>query len=482
MDFLYFFYPLLLCLIPLHTLFAQNIGEISLKSYLQALCIVGFLVVAGCLGLNIFVKNLYTAEALFCVNFFMILYANYVFIGMFSTYKRSLKSVKISFSICYILLCALISAVLYIINPVSIFNAAAKIIFYAALLITFFVVADIAAKLSNLRTKCIEIDDSLSGGDFPDIYHILADAHCGFFDSEYCDEEFKKGLEQRGFQIYKLAKSNYNFTHLSVSSMLNMDYVYNVVPDSKDCVFPVKCWPYYAKNKVFDALKKRGYRFNFVFHKWFINMHQHNYIGKNDTINTYKCSTNTIIVMMFFSSIFRLFITRTRDLNYKQDIEELLAGYKKLSKIKTEQPLYNYMHILAPHPPYFKDEQGNDLPQDEYSNNKHYKSYQKYINKKYLELIDSIKRNMKKNSVILIHSDHSIWREDKINSSYHILLCAYFPEKYNSSCIPQNCTLVNLFRYLFNEVFGENHSILNDEFYKTMLYEYKIVKLDNIGD
>ena len=148
----------------MHTLFAQNIGEISLKSYLQALCIVGFLVVAGCLGLNIFVNGLYTAEALFCVNFFMILYANYVFIGMFSTYKRSLKSVKISFSICYILLCALISAVLYIINPVSIFNAAAKIIFYAALLLTFFVAADIAAKLSHLRTKGVEIDDSLSGG------------------------------------------------------------------------------------------------------------------------------------------------------------------------------------------------------------------------------------------------------------------------------------------------------------------------------
>ena len=479
MDALCLFYPVLLCLIPVHSLFAQNVGEIAIKDYYRALIIVTAIVAAGCSGLNFFINDIYTSEAIFCINFFAILYANYVFIGLFSQYKRTLNRIKFFFCISYIILSVIISVLFYLFVPKIIVIAASKTMFFIAGIISLFVILDIMVKLSKFKCEKPEkaFDNVENNKDYPDIYHILADGHCGFFNPKYCDEEFKKGLEQRGFCICQLAKSNYNFTHLSVPSMLNMDYVYNFISREKT-LLPVKCWPFYAKNKVFDELKTRGYLFNFVFHRLFINMHRYNYIGKNDTINTYISSSNSITAMMCFSSIFRFFITKSKKLNYKHDIEDLLARYKKMVKVKTNQPVYNYMHILAPHPPYFKEENGNDLPLLEQNNPKHYGAYQKFINKKYLSLIDEIKKNMKPNSIILIHSDHSLFEENNINMTYHILFALYFPEKYKYDNIPQDITLANSFRYLFNEIFKDNYPILNNEFYKTKPYEYKIEKLD----
>ena len=86
---IYYLYPFLLCLIPVHALFGQNIGEIAPKHYFQALGTVCLIVFAGCLGLYLITRDFYTADAVFCLNFFLILYANYIFVKVYTTYQCS---------------------------------------------------------------------------------------------------------------------------------------------------------------------------------------------------------------------------------------------------------------------------------------------------------------------------------------------------------------------------------------------------------
>ncbi len=73
----------------------------------------------------------------------------------------------------------------------------------------------------------------------PDVYFILldkygrSDALEDFFD--YDNSDFIEGLEDLGFWVADCSRSNYAFTVMSLSSELNMDYVYNLTdtPDLK---------------------------------------------------------------------------------------------------------------------------------------------------------------------------------------------------------------------------------------------------------
>ena len=69
----------------------------------------------------------------------------------------------------------------------------------------------------------------------PDIYYIIVDAYArndilldqfGFDNSE-----FYEFLKNRGFYVAYQSLSNYLWTHLSLASSLNMDYIPNIVPN-----------------------------------------------------------------------------------------------------------------------------------------------------------------------------------------------------------------------------------------------------------
>ena len=49
---IYYLYPLLLCTIPVHAIFAQNLREVETRHYIETLLIIGIIVVSGCAGIN----------------------------------------------------------------------------------------------------------------------------------------------------------------------------------------------------------------------------------------------------------------------------------------------------------------------------------------------------------------------------------------------------------------------------------------------
>ena len=272
---------------------------------------------------------------------------------------------------------------------------------------------------------------------------IIGAGHLGFALANHAS------FEKRGFHIYEEAKSNYDYTHCSVPSCLNMDYVQNFMKSFDGHCSISKGMSYMKNNNLFKFLESKGYKFFFSCCNSFAHLFKQ---------NLFSCK---FLKLLIFSSL--LFTIKHFGVaTYKMKVLFPFRKYIKISQLKIDSPKYAYMHFLAPHFPYFFDENGRKNKKEDYSNPNKYFSYMKYVNKELLKLIDEIKQNMKPNSIIIIHGDHSHLRD---LDRHKILLTVYFPEGFDSSCIKQNLTLVNLFRCLLNEVFKTDYEILEDKFY-----------------
>lgn len=457
---LYLLYPIILGMIPVHTLYAQNLSEISKESYLKVSVSIITIIVLGYSLLYLINRDISLSALLSCINFFLLLYANYFYIGMFSSYNRKLNAHRKIFAISYITICIIFSLILYIaLKEVSLdcFN---KIAFYISVTLTLFIFLDIHNK-SEISKQAIntQLDSTnlknersyISNFFKPDIYHIILDAHDGFSYPETCDKEFKKALEDRGFHIYENYRANYNYTSLSLPSMFNMDYIHNLIKNQNSYNRAIT-YPLYAKNFVFNEFKELGYNCNLYINK----MCQHIFSKENQ--NTKINIDIELKKLLSFSSIIHIIFSENY-YRYPNDFTDMLDIYSKFKN--DEVPNYRFMHLMAPHRPYYFDEFGNKLPQSEHINNKNYFSYMKYVDKHIISLIDKIKSKMKENSIILLHSDHPYNRGKEFN----ILCAAYFPERDDYKCIEENGTLVNLFRYIFNKKLLTNYKILDDKFY-----------------
>lgn len=148
-------------------------------------------------------------------------------IAVFSRYKRNKLSYRLVYSLLYIIGCIFLSSSLCFILKEHNLILINKILFYGPSIITFFIFFDIIGK-QNITKQAIkkqyyEFKNINTNNPKPDIYHILLDSHEGFSDKNYCDEEFKIALKDRGFYIYENFKSNYPTTSFSIPSMFNMN-------------------------------------------------------------------------------------------------------------------------------------------------------------------------------------------------------------------------------------------------------------------
>lgn len=100
----------------------------------------------------------------------------------------------------------------------------------------------------------------------PDVYLVILDKYTGpaslLQNYGFDEEPFLRALEARGFVVPRHARSNYTLTHLSLSSMLNWEYLPGSPTDSThvDDALPVS----YARietNRTAELFRKAGYRY-----------------------------------------------------------------------------------------------------------------------------------------------------------------------------------------------------------------------------
>ncbi len=321
----------------------------------------------------------------------------------------------------------------------------------------------------------------------PDIYYIVLDAYAsnaaleelGFDNSEFTDY-----LESRGFSVAHDSKSNYSQTFMALASVLDMDYINDVVKGMRGRD-RTRLNAVIHKNKVARVLRKNGYRYVHVASGWGATDHS----PLADVV--LETGENEIKASLRGTMMFRPTSDRTAT---KKKHEAVRRSFRYISNVKNDRkPNFVFAHILVPHGPYAFNADGSQASgrQSDMSN---WNSKQKGnffaqlqgTNLMTKRFIDHVIETSERPVVIIIQGDHgtgfttgaSASESERMIIRRHSVLNAMYmsegvPEQFHSSVSP-----VNTFRIVLNEVLGKRYPMLKDRSYNSRDYNNPYVLRD----
>ena len=329
----------------------------------------------------------------------------------------------------------------------------------------------------------------------PDVYLIVLDSHLRSdvlletFDLD--NSAFTNELESMGFNVLDCSMSNYAYTPLSMSSMLNMDYISTLAPELQ--------LPKTDRTLLFELIKQSSLRrsleeigystYNLVSYQPLAWEDASHYIATDaDSISN---SSQAVIVNSFESMVSEPTLVKPLlqimakhvqsdsfvplDYLYADDARQQLFIQDKLTEIVPDRgPKFVFAHVNIPHPPYVFNADGSlieDPPPlpwvtpiswEDYLT--YYSNHVQYIDSAILPIIKNILNSSDNPPVIVIVGDHGADSANRLG-----ILSAYYLPKNLADNIPEDTSLVNSFRYVFNLVFKadlptlENNSYLSTQ-------------------
>jgi len=316
-----------------------------------------------------------------------------------------------------------------------------------------------AEKISNESKPVSKTNNSKPK---PNVYFIIFDSYpsnsvlkkyYGWDDSGLIN-----ALRSLGFTVNENARSNYHSTNLSVSSILNMRYIH----EDKEFI-KAKDRELYLDNKykfsaVIERFKSEGYEVIF---------------------NGVPDFTSTDFTNLFFTVSLGVFYHDIFFTKYKNDTLNKINVLKQMEK--PQKPTFVYFHVLCPHLPYIFKPDGSTVTYLEYLLrlakfyfnrsifDSAYLDQVKFIGNQIIQIASQL-RTKDPDAIIIIMADHGLFlppsakyeKSIKIDSSLGILFAIYTPP---GIVIPEKITPVNLFRYIFNNLFDDKLEILPDRFF-----------------
>jgi hypothetical protein len=296
----------------------------------------------------------------------------------------------------------------------------------------------------------------------PNVYFIIFDSYpSNSVLKKYYgwdDSSLVNALRSLGFTVNENARSNYHLTIMSVPSILNMRYIH----EDKEFI-KAKDRGLYLNNKikfsaVIERFKSEGYEVIFN--------------GVPDFTST--DFTNLFLGASLGDVYSDIFFTK-----YKNDTINKINFLKQMEK--PQKPTFAYFHILCPHSPYIFKPDGSTVTYLEHLSrlakfsfnrsifDRAYLDQVKFIGTQIIQIASQL-RAKDPDSIIIIMADHGLLlphsakyeKSIKIDSSLGILFAIYTPP---GIVIPAKITPVNLFRYLFNNLFDDKLEILPDGFF-----------------
>lgn len=332
-------------------------------------------------------------------------------------------------------------------------------------------------------------EHSSKGMVHPDIFYIILDGYSRS-DSlrslyDFDNSPFLDALRERGFWVSEESTTNYHLTQFSMSAALNMKYLeefgrlYPKKKYDKDAIYQL-----YADNQVFRLLHKHGYTIHLVPTSGFYVPPgiTADYIHKSEKI--FSELQNMLLNLTPLPALIARF-TRIGDFQFKQHRNSILYAFKKTAEIAAEEsPKMVYAHIVTPHTPFVFTETGELVIYDSsfqweptLEGTAFFRAHNRqltFTNKKIIELVDAIDRQAKRETIILIQSDHgqrygmdfnapnvepAVW-----NDSYPNLM-AYRLPKGDTPLFYEGMTPVNTFRLIFERYFKYDFQRLPDKNY-----------------
>lgn len=313
------------------------------------------------------------------------------------------------------------------------------------------------------------LDASIELDTPPDVYYIILD---GYPRADilaerygYDNSEFLEGLESRGFYIADGSHSNYGQTILSLTSSLNMDYLDTLIDieASQDASVGI-LYPFLKNNRVLQEFDRRGYT----------TIHFPSGWGATDgnqfaDVNPRLSFINEFTANLYNHSLAKPFVPylprsgqRTAVLNLFERLPDVADN---------EEPTFVFAHVVAPHPPFIFDQEGN-LPQ-RIREFEHFGASWRpesalleqisYLNQRVEEVVDNILARSEEPPIIIIQSDHGPGSSGMhVQERMPILNAYYLPEGGDGYLYP-SITPVNTFRLIFDLYFDGEFGLLEDK-------------------
>jgi hypothetical protein len=328
-------------------------------------------------------------------------------------------------------------------------------------------------------------------GSIPDIYHLVLDGY-GRTDVfrelfGFDDEAFVSHLEEQGFYVARRARANYGQTLLSLGSTHNLDYFGPRLRDAERSSVDRRTVTWMLRNsRVLKLLRERGFRI-LAFRSGYMSTE----LRSADRVLGPTLVLDEFASMFVYTTAIPALSKRIggSDLPFAVELRRNLVRYSLenvSSIVKGGPPTYVFLHVIAPHPPFLFDAEGNlpegqndvrmadadsivkegGLTRAEYQDL--YREQAIWVASQVEKAVDEI-LSRDRPAAILIHGDHGprsgtifgdaeatdVWEAMSILNAFH------WPSRNYEELHPE-LSPVNSYRVLFNAVFGAEYPLLED--------------------
>lgn len=480
-------HPFMFGLFPVLLIYVNNLAEISIESLFVPITIIYLATISLILIISKIIRSLQKSTVI--VSFFLLLFftVGHVQLALHGNEIFGLRAD--SLTILGIPYLALFSLGLYAIYKKKVMEKPNQIISVISIAIVLSFVPTAISDSSGFSANQFYEEINFQVDKKPDVYLIILDGYAGKESLEkdftFDNTKFLDFLKNSDFYISEKNFSNYQWSNLSMNSLLNMNYLDDYPNYSVGDYLLLR--DLYGNNAVMKTFQKNGYDVFFIdggapFREIHVS-----------TKTLCHATDNGLLQNLIDTSMISLISKKFSKISWN---EIRTCAFEELEKIsnQTENPKFTYVHFNLPHHPYNYDENGNLVEFNETAeklgeqeSNKRYINQVKVTNEKISEVIPTIISSSKITPIIIIASDHG-WafahhfeRPLEKNEEYLIQRYNNFQAFYPAKNIDAyyDITSVNIFRQIFNDSFGTDLQLLEN---KAIFVKKDIITSDYISD
>jgi hypothetical protein len=327
----------------------------------------------------------------------------------------------------------------------------------------------------------------------PDVYLLILDGHAradkleSVFD--YDASPIVAALESRRFEVAPASRSNYLLTAHSLTSMLNMGHVTDIVDsDTVDATasgYTSEIRRLSSNGLVMDRFRELGYETIAIASGFeevalrgadrFIDTGQVNELEVRTIGNTVVAPAIQLLAPDWFAD------------QHRARVVSVFQAAKHVASEVHDQPRFVIVHVPSPHAPIVFGEEGSAVPMTDLANFyddtfthragpkdaelARYAAQVSHVDDLAIPVVDEILSGASIPPVVLVVSDHGsgaglTWNDlagSDLDERTAILFAAYTPGR--SGVFPSDISLVNVFGLLFEAYFGRAYEPQPDTAY-----------------
>lgn len=337
----------------------------------------------------------------------------------------------------------------------------------------------------------VAFSDARASRHSPDIIHVMLD---GYSRADVLSEtygfdntDFLTNLERMGFAIADNAVAPYNQTLLTMNGIFSGDYL-SPSPESpavSPSVYRNQLASDFRNNPTMTALSRMGYKTTATRSEYPpLSLEATPMAARNQGF-----SMTFIEQTLFEFSGFSLIVN---DLGLSEALSNDSASTIR-NALQTaldgrgNEPYFQFVHLLAPHPPFDVDSEGRPIssagifnkmadgshlhandPEKKKAYRHGYVQKLNFINSEILAFVETVIAERQRPLLILIHGDHGggmhLDQDDASNSClrerYLPLVAVYSSDGNLQKAVPENINLINLYRIIFDNYFATSLGLL----------------------